>query len=121
MDADIEAGEIRVKGLIHTKKIQERIEKLSKKKVEIVSPQAKIKDSVATEKTVKVNTKEVSTVWWNSYFIFLNLINNNTERWKANRQIVHRYGSIYHNVIDFFINILLLPWYLSLDLVIRVS
>uniref|UniRef100_F6I1G8 HMA domain-containing protein n=1 Tax=Vitis vinifera TaxID=29760 RepID=F6I1G8_VITVI len=62
VDADIEAGEIRVKGLIHTKKIQERIEKLSKKKVEIVSPQAKIKDSVATEKTVKVNTKEVSTI-----------------------------------------------------------
>lgn len=57
MDADIEAGEIRVKGLIHAKKIQERIEKISKKKVELVSPEGKIKDT-----TVKVETKEVSNV-----------------------------------------------------------
>ena len=59
MEADLEAGEIRVKGSIHAKKIQERIEKLSKKKVELVTSKGKIKESTAT---VKVETKEVSVV-----------------------------------------------------------
>lgn len=71
----MEAGEIRVKGLIHAKKIQERIEKLSKKKVDLVSPQGKIKETTATEKIVKVDTKEVSVNCLMKLF-FIELLHN---------------------------------------------
>ncbi|XP_018818671.1 heavy metal-associated isoprenylated plant protein 4 isoform X2 [Juglans regia] len=53
VDADFEKGEIKVKGVIDPIKMQKRIEKLSKKKVVLVSPIVKPKESVTIEKKVK--------------------------------------------------------------------
>ncbi|XP_040993575.1 heavy metal-associated isoprenylated plant protein 4 [Juglans microcarpa x Juglans regia] len=50
VDADFEKGEMKVKGVIDPIKMQKRIEKLSKKKVVLVSPIVKPKESVTIEK-----------------------------------------------------------------------
>lgn len=55
----MEKSELKVKGVIDPVKIQKRIEKVSKRKVELVSPKIKAKESVTVEKKVK-ETKEVS-------------------------------------------------------------
>ncbi|KAG6628431.1 heavy metal-associated isoprenylated plant protein 4 [Carya illinoinensis] len=55
--ADFEKGELKVKGAIDPVKMQKRIEKLSKKKVVLISPIVKAKESVTIEKKVK-ETKE---------------------------------------------------------------
>ncbi|WCJ22838.1 Heavy metal-associated isoprenylated plant protein 4 [Euphorbia peplus] len=60
VDADFEKAEIKVRGGIDVIKIHKRIEKLSKKKVELVSPQIK-KEIVVTEKKVVKEVKKVST------------------------------------------------------------
>ncbi|CAK7349250.1 unnamed protein product [Dovyalis caffra] len=52
VEADFEKSEIKVKGAIDVIKIHKRIEKLSKKKVELVSPLAKLKESVTEKKEV---------------------------------------------------------------------
>ncbi|KAK3195307.1 hypothetical protein Dsin_026617 [Dipteronia sinensis] len=50
VEADIEKSEIKVKGVIDVVKIHKLIEKLSKRKVELISPQIKInKETAATE------------------------------------------------------------------------
>ncbi|KAK9273708.1 hypothetical protein L1049_018518 [Liquidambar formosana] len=59
VDVDTENSEIRVTGKVDPKKIHERIEKLSNKKVEMVLPKGKIKESIAVEEKEK-DTKEVS-------------------------------------------------------------
>ena len=48
-----------VKGVSHPIKIQKRVKKLSKRNVELVSPKIVIKESVAVEKKVIKETKEV--------------------------------------------------------------
>ncbi|KAF2318287.1 hypothetical protein GH714_004541 [Hevea brasiliensis] len=58
VDYDIEKAEIKVKGTIDVLKIHKQIEKLSTKKVELISPQIKIKEAAATEKKVVKETKE---------------------------------------------------------------
>lgn len=60
MDADFDKSELKVKGVIDPIKIHKRIEKLSKKKVELLSPKPKIKESVAAEKIVVKEIKQVS-------------------------------------------------------------
>ncbi|KAM1048823.1 hypothetical protein ACFX1X_028229 [Malus domestica] len=58
VEADMEKGEIKVKGVFDPTKIQKRLEKLSKKKVELISPKPQIKESTETEKKVVKETKE---------------------------------------------------------------
>ncbi|KAM2064833.1 hypothetical protein ACFX16_028182 [Malus domestica] len=58
VEADMEKGEIKVKGIFDPTKIQKRLEKLSKKKVELISPKPQIKESTETEKKVVKETKE---------------------------------------------------------------
>ena len=60
VDADFEKGELKVKGVIDPLKIQKRLEKLSKKKVELVSPKVKIKETPVKVETKVKETKEVS-------------------------------------------------------------
>ena len=62
VDVEREKGEIKVKGNFDAIKIQKRLEKLCKKKVELVSPKVQIKESTTTEKIVvkETKTKEVS-------------------------------------------------------------
>ncbi|XWS74696.1 hypothetical protein CRYUN_Cryun01aG0020100 [Craigia yunnanensis] len=60
VDVEFEKGEIKVKGVIDVIKIHKMIEKLSKKKVDLISPQIKITDkekAAETQKKVK-ETKE---------------------------------------------------------------
>ena len=45
-------GEIKAKGSFDPIKIQKQIEKLSKKKIELISPTVPIKDNIQTEKKV---------------------------------------------------------------------
>lgn len=61
MEIDTEKSELKVKGAIDPVKIQKRIEKISKRKVELISPKIKAKESVTVEKKVK-ETKEVSII-----------------------------------------------------------
>ncbi|KAJ9132192.1 hypothetical protein P3X46_034281 [Hevea brasiliensis] len=58
VEYDIEKAEIKVKGAIDVLKIHKQIEKLSTKKVELISPQIKIKEAAATEEKVVKETKE---------------------------------------------------------------
>ncbi|XP_048447646.1 heavy metal-associated isoprenylated plant protein 4 isoform X2 [Pyrus x bretschneideri] len=58
VEANMEKGEIKVKGVFDPTKIQKRLEKLSKKKVELISPKPQIKESTVTEKKVVKETKE---------------------------------------------------------------
>ncbi|KAL6981473.1 hypothetical protein U1Q18_023102, partial [Sarracenia purpurea var. burkii] len=60
VEAMFEKGEIRVRGFIDEKKIQKRIEKLSKRIVQILPPPAKEMETDLAEKTVK-ETKKVAT------------------------------------------------------------
>lgn len=57
VDVEMEKNEIKVKGVIDVIKIHKLIEKLSKKKVELVSPQIKItdKEKAAAAKQKKEN------------------------------------------------------------------
>ncbi|GAV90036.1 HMA domain-containing protein [Cephalotus follicularis] len=63
VDVDMEKSEIKVKGVIDGIKIQKLIEKLSKKRVEFLSPQVqpkiKEKESVAAEKKSKETEEEI--------------------------------------------------------------
>lgn len=61
VEIDTEKSELKVKGAIDPVKIQKRIEKISKRKVELISPKIKAKESVTVEKKVK-ETKEVSII-----------------------------------------------------------
>ena len=61
MDVKFEKGEITVKGSIDEKKIHKQIEKLSKRKVEILPAPAKGKE-IVVEKTVK-ETKQVNYLY----------------------------------------------------------
>ncbi|XP_075643541.1 heavy metal-associated isoprenylated plant protein 4 [Castanea sativa] len=58
VEIDMEKGELKVKGAIDPVKIQKQIEKISKRKVELISPKIKAKESVPVEKKVK-ETKEL--------------------------------------------------------------
>ncbi|XP_065859480.1 heavy metal-associated isoprenylated plant protein 4 isoform X2 [Euphorbia lathyris] len=60
VDADFEKAEIKVKGVIDVIKIHKKIEKMSKKKVELLSPLLK-KEIVVTEKKVVKEIKQVSS------------------------------------------------------------
>lgn len=60
MDFDVEKSDLKVKGVIDPIKIQKRIEKLIKRKVELVSPKITIKESSEVEKKDIKETKEVS-------------------------------------------------------------
>ncbi len=60
MDFDVEKSDLKVKGVIDPIKIQKRIEKLIKRKVELVSPKITIKESSEVEKKEIKETKEVS-------------------------------------------------------------
>lgn len=62
MEIDIEKGEIKAKGKIDPLKIHKLIEKKSNKKVELVSPKPKPKDTPPPQK----NPKEVKQV---SFFL----------------------------------------------------
>lgn len=71
----MEKGEIKVKGVFDPTKIQKRLEKLSKKKVELISPKPQIKESTVTEKKVVKETKEVVlTHPYTSNIFLLNMI-----------------------------------------------
>lgn len=59
VEVDRGKGEIKVKGDFDPVKIQKRIEKLCKKKIELVSPKVQIKESTTTQKIVVKETKEV--------------------------------------------------------------
>lgn len=59
VEVDMGKGEIKVKGDFDPVKIQKRIEKLCKKKIELVSPKVQIKESTTTQKIVVKETKEV--------------------------------------------------------------
>lgn len=61
MEIDTEKSELKVKGAIDPVKIQKQIEKISKRKVELISPKIEAKESVTVEKKVK-ETKEVSII-----------------------------------------------------------
>uniref|UniRef100_A0A7N0V5C5 HMA domain-containing protein n=1 Tax=Kalanchoe fedtschenkoi TaxID=63787 RepID=A0A7N0V5C5_KALFE len=58
VECDIESGKITIKGSIDAVKIHKRIEKLSKKKVELVSPKPKVTQEVATTTEKKIIVKE---------------------------------------------------------------
>ncbi|KAL6129222.1 hypothetical protein ACLB2K_072575 [Fragaria x ananassa] len=62
VEVEREKGEIKVKGDFDPTKIQKRLEKLCKKKVELVSPKVQIKESTTTETIVvkESKTKEVA-------------------------------------------------------------
>jgi hypothetical protein len=60
VDFDVEKSDLKVKGVIDPIKIQKRIEKLIKRKVELVSPKITIKESSEVEKKEIKETKEVS-------------------------------------------------------------
>lgn len=66
VDCDNEIGKITVKGVFDVVKMHKRIEKLSKKKVELVSPKPKIIQEVVAasseKKVVKETLKEVSII-----------------------------------------------------------
>lgn len=62
VDVDFEKSEIKVKGVIDVIKIHKLIENLSKKKVELISPQVKIKESSTTEIKKPQEIKEVIIV-----------------------------------------------------------
>ncbi|KAJ6874114.1 hypothetical protein NC651_032832 [Populus alba x Populus x berolinensis] len=57
VEADSEKSEVKVKGVIDVIKIHKLLEKLSKKKVELVSPLVKVTESVTEKKEVKVEAK----------------------------------------------------------------
>ncbi|KAK2650930.1 hypothetical protein Ddye_018419 [Dipteronia dyeriana] len=58
VEADIEKSEIKVKGVIDVVKIHKSIEKLSKRKVELISPQIKINKETAATEIKKLAAKE---------------------------------------------------------------
>lgn len=62
----MQKGEIKVKGSFDPIKVQKRIQKLSKKKIELISPKVQIKEQ--TEKKVIKETKQVIKTF---YFICL--------------------------------------------------
>ncbi|PON87511.1 Heavy metal-associated domain containing protein [Trema orientale] len=59
VEIDMEKGEIKAKGSFDPIKVQKRIQKLSKKKIELISPKLQIKDTIQTEKKVTKETKQV--------------------------------------------------------------
>ncbi|PRQ56796.1 putative heavy metal-associated domain, HMA [Rosa chinensis] len=60
VEVERDKGEIKVKGNFDPTKIQKRLQKLCKKKIELVSPKVQIKESITTEKKVVKETKEVA-------------------------------------------------------------
>lgn len=63
VEADAEKSEIKVKGVIDVIKIHKLLEKLSKKKVELVSPLVKVTESVTEKKEVKVEAKPAVSIY----------------------------------------------------------
>jgi hypothetical protein len=63
VEADDEKSEIKVKGVIDVIKIHKLLEKLSKKKVELVSPLVKVTESVTEKKEVKVEAKPAVSIY----------------------------------------------------------
>ena len=61
MVTDFAKSEVKVIGVIDSKKIHKKIEKLSKKKVELLKVEENFKETVIVEKVVK-ETKAVSTL-----------------------------------------------------------
>lgn len=59
MDFDLEKNEVKVKGEIDAVKIHKKIERLSKRKVELISPKITVKAVDETKKVVVKETKEV--------------------------------------------------------------
>ena len=59
VEVDRGKGEIKVKGDFDPVKIQKRLEKICRKKIELVSPKVQIKESTTTEKIVVKETKVV--------------------------------------------------------------
>lgn len=58
VEADAEKSEVKIKGAIDVIKIHKLLQKLSKKKVELISPLVQVKESVTEEKKeVKVEAK----------------------------------------------------------------
>ncbi|KAF9669720.1 hypothetical protein SADUNF_Sadunf14G0136500 [Salix dunnii] len=57
VEADAEKSEVKIKGVIDVIKIHKLLQKLSKKKVELVSPLVDVKESVREKKEVKVEAK----------------------------------------------------------------
>lgn len=55
----MEKGEIKAKGVFDPVQIQKRLEKLCKKKIELVSPKIQIKETPVVEKKIVKETKEV--------------------------------------------------------------
>lgn len=54
VDAKYEKNEVKVKGFIETKKIQERLQKWTKKKVDIISEtKSKVQEKITKEKKVR--------------------------------------------------------------------
>lgn len=62
VDVNFEKSEVKVVGVIDSKKIHQRIERLSKRKVELLKVEANFKHTVVVEKVVK-ETKEVSNIF----------------------------------------------------------
>ncbi|KAJ6723955.1 HEAVY METAL-ASSOCIATED ISOPRENYLATED PLANT PROTEIN 7 [Salix koriyanagi] len=57
VEADAEKSEVKIKGAIDVIKIHKLLQKLSKKKVELISPLVQVKESVTEKKEVKVEAK----------------------------------------------------------------
>lgn len=55
----MEKGEIKAKGVFDPVQIQKRLEKLCKKKIELVSPKIQIKETPVIEKKIVKEPKEV--------------------------------------------------------------
>ncbi|XP_021813141.1 heavy metal-associated isoprenylated plant protein 4 isoform X2 [Prunus avium] len=58
VEVDMEKGEIKAKGVFDPVQIQKRLEKLCKKKIELVSPKIQIKETPVVEKKIVKETKE---------------------------------------------------------------
>lgn len=61
VEVNFESNEVKVKGAIDPLGIHKRIERLSKRKVELISPKIKIKEVETEKKVVKEAPKEVNS------------------------------------------------------------
>lgn len=62
MDFDLEKNEVKVKGEIDALKIHKKIERLTRRKVELVTPKIAAKTAIETEKKVVVKETEKKVV-----------------------------------------------------------
>ncbi|PON56704.1 Heavy metal-associated domain containing protein [Parasponia andersonii] len=77
VEIDMEKDEIKAKGSFDPIKVQKRIQKLSKKKIELISPKLQIKGAIQTEKKV---TKETKQVVWRTTTVKLHMHCDQCER-----------------------------------------